>query len=171
MEQGSCVNPRVASDLQIERLREHAALLEEENLRLEETLRRNSRVFLDLLTNGDAGIILTAPDRRVVRVIKGITGMDPDSCIGQPIESFVAAEDRQTVVDAYRRLLEGRNSRVKILVRVPRPDGISALYAATGSDMLSNPDIHGIVWNYSAYPLLEAPVEAGAGSVVLGSIF
>lgn len=157
MEQDICVKtgPADEIDVQIERLRERAALLEEENVRLEATLRRNSRVFQDLLTNGDAGIVLTGPDRRVVRVIQGITGMDPDSCTGRPIESFVVEQDRQIVVDAYRELLAGRSTKVKILVRVPCPDGTVALYAATGSDMLSNPNIHGIVWNYSGYPLLD----------------
>ena len=153
-----CAETDIASetDLQMERLRERAAQLEEENIRLEETLRRNSKAFQDLLINGDAGIVLTGPDRRIVQVIQGISGMDPDSCTGRTIESFVIEEDRQIVVDAYRDLLEQRRSKVKILVRVPCPDDTVVLFAATGSDMLSNPNIQGIVWNYSGYPLLDA---------------
>jgi hypothetical protein len=52
-------------------------------------------------------------------------------------------------------LLEGRREKLRILVRVPQADGAVILYAATLTDMLCNPNIQGILWNYSTYPFLE----------------
>lgn len=142
-------------ELEYELLAERVAELEEENQRLEQTLERNSRVFRELLIAGDGGIALTAPDRRIVRVIKCVTGLEPESLVGRPIDSMVAPEDRQNVIDAYRRLLEERRGQARILVRVLHADGEMALYAATLTDMLENPDIQGIVCNLSRYSLLE----------------
>ena len=140
---------------------ERAAQLEEENLRLEEVLERNTRIFAELLSNGDAGITLTGPDRRIVKVIKGLSGVDPGTLAGQPIESLAIAEDRQQILDAYRELLEGRCEKIKILVRVPLADGTIALFGATLTDMLDNPNIQGILWNYSTCPFLEQQFVAG----------
>jgi len=141
-------------EMDFERLAELAAELEEENQRLEESLRRNSRVFRELLLSGDSGITLTAPDRRIVQVIRGVTGIDPEALVGQPIESMVVPEDRQAVVEAYRQLLDERREKVRIVVRVRNNAGDVILYGATLTDMLENPDIQGIVCHYSRVPLL-----------------
>jgi hypothetical protein len=87
-----------------------------------------------------------------VRVIKGLTGIDPATLTGVSIDSLAVPEDRQIIVDAYRQLLQGVCSKITIAVRVPRPDGSLALHKAILTDMLDNPDVHGIVWNYSAEP-------------------
>ena len=48
-----------------------------------------------------------------------------------------------------------RRGKVRIVVRVRNSEGNIALYDATLTDMLENPDIQGIVCNYSKVPLLE----------------
>ena len=136
---------------QLIRLSERVAQLEEENTILEEVLLRNSRMFEALLRNGHDGITLTGPDRRIVRVIKGTTGFDSNSLCGQLIESLAVPEDRETIVDAYRHLLEGGCGKLTVRVRTPRADGSIELHVATLTDMLDNPYVQGIVWNYSAY--------------------
>jgi hypothetical protein len=138
-----------ATEAQIHRLFEQIAQLEEENILLEEVLRRNSLMFEALLSNGHDGIALTGPDRRIVRVIKGLTDADADSLSGVLIDSLAVPEDRQTIVDAYRRLVHGLCGKVTIAVRVPRTDGMILKYSATLTDMLDNPSVQGVVWNYS----------------------
>jgi len=149
----AAADPR--KEQQLEQLYERAAQLEDENRWLEETLRRNSRIFEDLLMNGDVGITLTAPDRRIVKVVKGVTGFDPDSLVGRYVESLAVPEDREVILDAYRRVLDGGCQKVRILVRIPHADGTIVLHTATLTDMLGNPDIQGIVCNYSACPFLD----------------
>jgi PAS domain S-box-containing protein len=141
---------RTAAEEQIQGLSERVAELEAENQLLENVLRRNTRMFEAFLSNCHDGITLTGPDRRIVRVIKGLTGIDPTSLSGQLIDSLAVPEDRQTIVNAYRQLLEGGCSRVQIVVRVPRKDGTLVVHSATLTDMLDDTDVQGIVWNYSA---------------------
>lgn len=150
----------LATGTEFEQLKERIAHLEEENQRLEEALRRNAKIFEQLLVNGDQGIALTGPDRRIVRVIRGLTGVEPDSLVGTPVEWRVAEEDRPAVIDAYRKLLERTCQKVQLVVRIPHADRKVAVYSVTLTDMLENPDIQGIVWNYAAYPC------AGKGSWV-----
>jgi PAS domain S-box-containing protein len=146
---------RSETEIRMELLVERTAQLEEDNLRLEEALRRNSRIFEDLLANGQAGITLTGPDRRIVKVIKAFTDIDAGSLTGRSIDSLMVPQDRQAIVDAYSELLQGRREKLRLLVRVPQADGTVVLYAATLTDMLCNPNIQGILWNYSTYPFLE----------------
>ncbi len=141
--------------LEFELLSQRAAELEEENQRLEEALRRNSRVFDELLIAGEAGIALTGPDRRIVRVIRGVTGIDPETLVGRPIDELAVPQDRRIIVDAFKQLIERRRGRIRIFVRVRNAQGDVGLYRATLTDMLENPDIHGIICNYSRYPFPE----------------
>jgi PAS domain S-box-containing protein len=144
-----CID-REEPETRIRALADRVAQLESENTLLEETLQRNHRMFEALLRNCQHGITLTGPDRRIVRVVKGLTGIDPTSLQGQLIDSLAVPEDRQTIVDAYRTLLSGACARVDIVVRVLRADGTTAVHMATLTDMLDDTNVQGIVWNYSA---------------------
>jgi PAS domain S-box-containing protein len=135
--------------MDIERLWEQVARLEEENELLEEALGRNTRIFEALLKGSDQGIALTGPDRTIVRVIKGLTNLSTTSLSGQPIESLAIPEDREAILDAYRRLLRGEQRTIGLVVRVRHADGEVVRHAATLTDMLDDPCVHGIIWNYS----------------------
>jgi PAS domain-containing protein len=137
----------------IQSLSEQVAQLEQENTLLEQALQHNFRIFDALLRNGEQGITLTGPDRRIVRVIKGLTGIDPTTLCGVLIDSLAVPEDRQNIVDAYDQLLHSLCGKVTIAVRVPRADGTIVLHRATLTDMLDDPNVQGIVWNYSEHPL------------------
>jgi len=143
-------------ELEFELLAARACELEEENRRLDEALRRNSRVFDELLITGEGGIALTGPDRRIVRVIRGVTGIDQKTLVGRQIDELAVPEDRGIIVDAFQQLIERRRGKIRIFVRVRNGQGDVGLYRATLTDMLENPDIQGIVCNYSRYPFPEA---------------
>src|SRR6202035_797312 len=91
----------------------------------------------------------TGPDRRIVRVVKSLTDRDPASLVGQLIELLAVPEDRQRIIDAYLRLLKDRCETVDVIFRVPQADTAVTLFTATLTDMLDNPNIQGIVWNYA----------------------
>jgi len=133
----------------IERLSEQIARLEEENELLEEALGRNTRMFEALLRESDQGIALTGPDRTIVQVVKGLTGICTTSVAGRPLESLAVPEDREIILEAYRQLLEGEQQRVGLVIGVPRADGEVVRLAATLTDMLDDPCVLGIIWNYS----------------------
>lgn len=133
----------------IERLTEEIGRLEEENELLEEALQRNTRMFEALLSGGEQGITLTGPDRTIVRVVKGLTGLSTTSLSGLPIELLAVPEDRESILDAYRQLLDGERRKISLVVRVRRADGVIVRHSAILTDMLDNPYVQGIVWNYS----------------------
>jgi PAS domain S-box-containing protein len=143
------------ADARMHRLSERVAQLEDENMLLEDGLRRNSRMFRALLGNGRDGITLTGPDRRIVRVVKGLTGIDAASLPGALIDSLAVPEDRQIIVAAYQQLLYRGCGTIMILVRLRQADGTVVRYTVTLTDMLDNPDVQGIVWNCSARPSAE----------------
>jgi PAS domain-containing protein len=142
-------NRRTRIVSKIHRLSARVAQLEENNILLETTISRNSRLFAALLSNGRQGIALTGPDRRIVRVVKGLTGIDPISLCGQLVDSLAVPEDREMIADAYRRLLDEHCGTTSFTARFPRADEVIGVYAITLNDMLDNPDVQGIVWNYS----------------------
>ena len=123
--------------------------LQNENLALKETIRRNARLLEAILSNSREGIAITGPDRRIVRVFNGLTGIDKNSFPGYLVDSLVVPEDQEIIVDAYRRILTERSPKVQIVVRLLKANGVPGVYLATITDMLDDPDVTGIVWNYS----------------------
>src|ERR1035438_981211 len=110
----------------IDRLTGVVSQLEEDNnnLRgLDDTLRWNRGLFEALLANSFDGITLTAPDRRILRVIRGLTGFAPSELVGVLVESLVIPEDQHIIVNCYRDLLDSRCQRTKWEARFIRIDG------------------------------------------------
>ncbi len=111
-------------------------------------MKRNNALFEALVMNGNDGIALTGPDRRILKVVHGLSGFDTASMPGALIESLMVPEDRPIVIDAYRRLLSGSCKSTRIEIRLRHADARVVLHSATLTDMLDNPNVQGIVWNY-----------------------
>ena len=123
-------------------------LMQENLQRLDEAMQRNNALFEALLANSSAGITLTGPDRRIVRVVRGLTGLSTNDLTGTLIESLAVAEDQPLIVDSYKKLVGGSSRQLTRTIRVPRSDGTIRRFAATITDMLDDPNVQGIVWNY-----------------------
>ena len=135
-----------------ERLIQEISRLEEDNsnLRLlDQSLRRNTAVFQALLANSVDGIALTGADRRILRVVHGLTGIAPEELIGTPIELVCIPEDRHIFPECYGQLLSGRCRKVEFEVRVFRPDESIMCLSGTLTDMLDDPNVQAIVCNYA----------------------
>jgi hypothetical protein len=135
----------------MEEMNERIGELVEENVRLkrlEDVVKRNNALFEALVMNGNDGIALTGPDRRILKVVRGLSGFDTSSLPGALVDSVAIPEDRPIVVEAYRRLLSGSCKSTKIEIRAQHADSRIALHSATLTDMLDNPNVMGIVWNY-----------------------
>jgi len=116
---------------------------------LEEALQRNTRLFEAMLSHSRDGIVLTGPDGRIVRIVRSIAGYGPTDMAGAPVESLVHPDDRETVHDCYRRLLNREATSLSLEARVLRPDGSCFWAEATLTDMLDVPEVQAIVGNYS----------------------
>ena len=115
---------------------------------LDKVVRRNIALFEALLANSSGGITLTGPDRRIVRVVKGLTGISPGDLKGVLIESLAIPEDQELILDCYRQLLRRNAQKVHCEIRVVRADESIARFAVTMTDMLDDPNVQCIVWNY-----------------------
>jgi hypothetical protein len=135
----------------MEEMNERIGDLMEENVRLkrlEDVVNRNNALFEALVMNGNEGIALTGPDRRILKVVRGLTGFDTGSLPGALVDSLAIPEDRPIIVDAYRQLLSGSCKSTRIEIRARHADECIVLHSATLTDMLDNPNVQGIVWNY-----------------------
>jgi len=153
MEASLITNPvSISGDEAIEKLTAQVSALEEANANLQlldEVMRRNNAMFEAILTNSWQGITLTSPDRRILKVVHGLTGHNAPELQGVLIESLAVPEDREIILDAYRKLLRRVCAKIAIELRVPRVDGTIAWFSATVTDMLDNPNVQCIVWNYT----------------------
>lgn len=139
-------------DETVEQLTARISELEEANANLQlldGAMRRNNALFEALLANSWQGITLTSPDRRILKVVRGLTGRSGAELRGVLIESLAIAEDHEKIIEAYDRLLRRTCDKVTLELRVPRADGTIAWFAATVTDMLDDPNVQCIVWNYS----------------------
>jgi hypothetical protein len=135
----------------MEEMNERIGELLEENVRLkhlEDVVKRNNALFEALVMNGNDGIALTGPDRRILKVVRGLTGFDTSALPGALVDAVAIPEDRPIVVDAYRQLLGGMCKSIRIEIRAQHADARVVMHSATLTDMLDNPNVQGIVWNY-----------------------
>lgn len=142
----------------IGRLQSRITELEEENSNLrilgdalrhnDDALRHNTALFESLIAHSSAGIALTGPDRRILKVVRGLTDFDPTCLVGSLVELCAIPEDRQLILDSYKRLLNRSCQQVRREVRVSCADQTAHWFSITLTDMLDNPDVQAIVWNY-----------------------
>lgn len=114
----------------------------------EDALRHNTALFESLIAHSSAGIALTGPDRRILKVVRGLTDLDPTNLVGSLIELCAVPEDQQVILDCYKRLLNRSCQQVKQEIRAQCADQNVHWFAITLTDMLDNPDVQAIVWNY-----------------------
>jgi PAS domain S-box-containing protein len=136
---------------QIENLHWLVSELSEENANLQlldDALRRNTALFEALLANSVDGVTLTGADRRIVRVVRGLTGFAPGELSGVLIESTLHPDDREILLNCYRQLLDRRCNKAEFDVRAFRPDGSIVYLSGTLTDMLDDPNVLAIVFNY-----------------------
>jgi PAS domain S-box-containing protein len=140
------------TDETVEKLTARISELEEANANLrllDEAMQRNNALFEAVLANSWQGITLTGPDRRILKVVRGLTGRSGGQLQGVLIESLAVPEDHEIIIEAYRKLLRRACAKIAIEFRVPRVDGTIAWFSATLTDMLDDPNVQCIVWNYA----------------------
>jgi hypothetical protein len=83
-----------------------------------------------------------------------------DGCPGETATSCNHLPGSQTNIrHAYRRLLNDHCGTLAPELRVPRGDGDTGVFAAALNDMLDEPDVHRMVWNYSEFAVLDPRLE------------
>ena len=136
---------------ELQSLRERISELDEQvaNLqRLEETIKRNNRLFEALLVSSKDGIALTRPDATVIRIIKSALDYGSTEVTGLSIFDLIHPDDRVAMRQCYAELMKGHGSRVRHEVRMLSPDGSPVWVESTVTNMLDDPNVQAIVHNY-----------------------
>lgn len=144
-----------ATEPRVLQLRERMAELEAENAalrQLQETVRRNAKVFQALLNKSHEGFLLVSPQLTFLRAVHSILGNSDEELVGRSLLSKIHPEDGAHVTEAFINLLANPAQSVIVECRVSDARGDWHLMEVEMTDMLDDPDIQAVVWNNRGIP-------------------
>ena len=98
---------------------------------------------LDLISVVDAeGVILYQSP-----ALRSLLGYEPAETVGRNVSDLVHADDLEPMRAALRRIIEARQSIEPMEFRMRHRDGMWRTFESLGTNCLSNPHIHGVVFN------------------------
>jgi diguanylate cyclase (GGDEF)-like protein/PAS domain S-box-containing protein len=115
-----------------------------------EELRSRQARFEALVRNSNDLITVIGADRRVLYAspaVAAMVGVAPEQAIGTSILGPVHPDDRMTLVRAIDRVMEEPDWRGPVRYRVVLRDGTVRWIEASGTNLLDDPDVGGIVAN------------------------
>jgi PAS domain S-box-containing protein len=115
---------------------------------LEDSVRRHARIFEKLLSGSHEGIMLVTLEMNILRVVHTAIGHSPDELIGLPVLSFVHPADQDLVTVAFSLLLTGRSQTAMCECRAADNQGSWRWIEVQMTDLLDDPDIAAILFNY-----------------------
>jgi PAS domain S-box-containing protein len=130
---------------------EYSCELETEDsaiFQLEETIRRNTRVFQALLRQSHEGILLVTPEMTVLRLIHPLMGYPESELIGLPILSLVHPKDVASVSEAFSSILTQQTQTTVCEYRTVTKDGACRWLELQMTDLLDDPDVEAVLFNY-----------------------
>jgi PAS domain S-box-containing protein len=138
------------TELTLQHLRERLAELEAENAalrQLQETVRRNTKIFEAVLSKSHEGFLLVTPQLTFLRAIHSVLGNRDEDVVGRSLLAKIHPEDGAHVTQAFVGLLANPSQPVTLECRVSDPDGQWHRMEVEMTDMLDDPDIQAVVWN------------------------
>jgi PAS domain S-box-containing protein len=142
--------PDPAEDPTVLQLRERVSELELENAslrHLDETIRRNARLFEALVSRSRDGAFLITPQMTFLKVIHSVLGNTDQTLAGRSLLSIMHPEDRARVGEAFSALLEAPGQSVVCDCRSRDQNGEWRWMEVEMTDMLDDPDVQAIVLN------------------------
>jgi diguanylate cyclase (GGDEF)-like protein/PAS domain S-box-containing protein len=98
---------------------------------------------LDLISvvDADGRILYQSP------ALRHLLGYEPADTVGKNVAEMVHQDDLETLRAALRRIIESRQSIEPVEFRIRHRDGMWRTFESLGTNCLSNPHIHGVVFN------------------------
>jgi PAS domain S-box-containing protein len=149
-------DPQVKSEtteLTVQQLHERLAELEAENAalrQLQETVRRNAKIFQAVLTKSHEGFLLVTPQLTFLRAIHSVLGNRNEDVVGRSLLAKIHPEDAAHVTECFVHLLAAPSQSVTVECRVSDSQGEWHWMEVEMTDMLDDPDIQAVVWNARA---------------------
>jgi diguanylate cyclase (GGDEF)-like protein/PAS domain S-box-containing protein len=98
---------------------------------------------LDLISVVDAAGVI----RYQSPALRHLLGYDPADTIGRNVAQLVHRDDLEHARAAFRRIIDARQSIEPVEFRLRHRDGMWRTFESLGTNCLSNPHIHGVVFN------------------------
>jgi PAS domain S-box-containing protein/putative nucleotidyltransferase with HDIG domain len=121
-----------------------------EGKRAEEALIRQEKRFQALTENSSDAIIVVGRDGIVCYEspsYEWISGFKPEERVGKGIYEYVHPQDMKVVADTFARLLQDAGATLRADIRIQHRDGSWRTVEATGTSLLHDPAVEGIVVN------------------------
>jgi PAS domain S-box-containing protein len=137
-------------ELTVQQLRAHVAELEAENAalrQLQETVRRNSRVFQALLNKSREGFLLVTPQLTFLKAIHSALGNNEEDLAGRSLLETIHPDDCAHVACAFASLLANPAQSATVRCRVIDGSGEWHWMEVEMTDLLDDPDVQAVVWN------------------------
>jgi PAS domain S-box-containing protein len=147
--------PPESEEPTLQQLRERLAELEAENAalcQLQDTVRRNSKIFNAMLSKSHEGFLLVTPQLTFLRAIHSILGNSDEELVGRSLLSKIHPEDGAHVTEAFTSLLANPAQSVIVDCRVSDARGDWHWMEVEMTDMLDDPDVQAVVWNNRDIP-------------------
>lgn len=133
-----------------ERLRERISELEAQNAQLrqlEESVRRNGRLFEVLLRKSKDGFCLVTPQMTFLRMIRSAVENKDRNLAGRSVLTEVHPDDHALVNATFSSLLSNPTQTAACECRVRDEEGRWWWVELEMTDMLDDPDVQAIVFN------------------------
>jgi PAS domain S-box-containing protein len=128
---------------EVEELAEDQALA-----RLQAAIARNLRVFEVLLHRCNEGIALVTPEMTLLRLVHPLMSYHSSEILGASFLSYVHPDDAASVSTAFAQLLAGEKQTTVCECRALENDGTWRWIEMQMTDLLDDPDIAAILFNY-----------------------
>ena len=121
-----------------------------EKVRAEETLRQSEEKFRNLIDNSYDVISITGKDRVMSYIspsVKRVLGYEPSERIGQGYAEIMHPDDVERIKEEFAKLRGKNGASWTVEFRLRHKDGSWRIVESTGTNLLENPSVQGIIYN------------------------
>jgi len=122
-------------------------------------MRRHARVFEILLRRSQEGILLVTPEMSLLRVVHPVIRNPSPELVGYPVLPLIHPDDASGVRAAFEMVLSGEKQTVLCECRAADSAGSYRWLELQMTDMLEDPDIAAILFNYRDITLRKELAE------------
>ena len=125
--------------------------------RLDDAIRRNTKLFEVLLSKSHEGITLVTQDMIFLRLVHSVFGHSQADVAGRPVLPFIHPDDHRNILEAFSKVSTGASGSAVCECRVRDRAGVWTWAEIEMTDLLDVPEVQAIVFNYRLIPQPSRP--------------